>query len=156
MSTTFLPSYLSLPAGEFARKIRLLNELLAPCRVCPRSCGVNRLHGEIGYCGAGPELAVSSAFPHFGEEPPLVGSCGSGTIFLAHCNLRCVFCQNFEISHLGRGQRISASEMAGMMLRLQALGCHNINFVSPTHYTPQIVTALGHGGRKRAPGPGGL
>ena len=85
---------------------------------------------------------VSSAFPHFGEEPPLVGQQGSGTIFLTHCNLRCIFCQNYDISHLGRGQPMTTSEMAGAMLRLQDLGCHNINFVTPTHYAPQIVSSL--------------
>jgi len=84
----------------------------------------------------------SSAFPHFGEEPPLVGQHGSGTIFLTHCNLRCIFCQNYDISHLVRGQRITTSEMAEAMLRLQDLGCHNINFVTPTHYAPQIVASL--------------
>jgi putative pyruvate formate lyase activating enzyme len=85
---------------------------------------------------------VSSAFPHFGEEPPLVGYHGSGTIFLTHCNLRCIFCQNYDISHLGKGERITPSDMARAMLRLQNMGCHNINFVTPTHYAPQIVASL--------------
>ena len=85
---------------------------------------------------------VSSAFPHFGEEAPLVGYHGSGTIFLTHCNLRCVFCQNYDISHLGRGERITSSQMARTMVRLQEMGCHNINFVTPTHYAPQIVASL--------------
>jgi putative pyruvate formate lyase activating enzyme len=96
----------------------------------------------VGYCKADSGLIVSSAFPHFGEESPLVGYHGSGTIFLTHCNLRCIFCQNFDISHLGRGERITSSDMARMMIRLQELGCHNINFVTPTHYVPQIVASL--------------
>jgi putative pyruvate formate lyase activating enzyme len=96
----------------------------------------------VGYCKAGSGLTISSAFPHFGEEPPLVGVHGSGTVFLTHCNLRCIFCQNFDISHLGRGERITSSDMARMMIRLQELGCHNINFVTPTHYVPQIVASL--------------
>ena len=93
-------------------------------------------------CQASSQLIISSAFPHFGEEPPLVGRHGSGTIFLTHCNLRCVFCQNYDISHLGRGEPILSSDLAGIMIRLQELGCHNINFVTPTHYVPQIVAAL--------------
>jgi len=103
---------------------------------------VNRIAGEKGYCQAGAEVIVSSTFAHFGEEPPLVGSHGSGTIFLTHCNLRCVFCQNYDISHLGEGKRISDSELAQLMFGLQRQGCHNINFVTPTHYVPQIVAAL--------------
>ena len=116
--------------------------MLKECRLCPRECRVNRLDGEVGYCKARAESMVSSVFPHFGEEAPLVGKHGSGTIFLTHCNLRCIFCQNYDISHLGRGQRMTTSEMAGAMLRLQDLGCHNINFVTPSHYTPQIVASL--------------
>jgi putative pyruvate formate lyase activating enzyme len=85
---------------------------------------------------------VSSAFPHFGEEPPLVGYHGSGTIFLTHCNLRCIFCQNYDISHLGNGEPMTSSDMARVMVRLQEMGCHNINFVTPTHYAPQIVASL--------------
>jgi putative pyruvate formate lyase activating enzyme len=139
----FIPAYIHLSQkGELSRRIRLLEEFLNACQLCPRRCGVNRLGGEIGYCGAGSELMVSSAFPHFGEERPLVGRHGSGTIFLTHCNLRCVFCQNDDISHSGRGETITADEMARAMLRLQGLGCHNINFVTPTHYAPQIVASL--------------
>jgi len=139
----FIPSYIALfEKGELNHKIRLLREFLKECRLCPRECRVNRLNGEVGYCKAPSELMVSSAFPHFGEEPPLVGYHGSGTIFLTHCNLRCVFCQNYDISHLGRGERITYSEMAKAMLKLQKMGCHNINFVTPTHYAPQIVASL--------------
>jgi putative pyruvate formate lyase activating enzyme len=139
----FIPSYIGLfEKKELSQRINLLNELLKECRLCPRECQVNRLDGEVGYCGAGSELMVSSAFPHFGEEPPLVGYHGSGTIFLTHCNLRCIFCQNYDISHLGKGEPITPSDMARTMLRLQNMGCHNINFVTPTHYAPQIVASL--------------
>ncbi len=128
--------------GELTKRIHSLNEILAQCSLCPRRCGVNRIQGELGYCKAGSELMVSSVFPHFGEEAPLVGFHGSGTIFLTHCNLRCVFCQNDDISHRGRGERTSLSQMANYMVRLQELGCHNINFVTPTHYVSQIVASL--------------
>ena len=140
---SFIPSYISLfEKGELTQRVKLLKEFLKECRLCPRECHVNRMDGEIGVCQAGSELTISSAFPHFGEEPPLVGSHGSGTIFLTHCNLRCIFCQNYDISHLGRGERITSSDMARVMVRLQEMGCHNINFVTPTHYAPQIVASL--------------
>jgi putative pyruvate formate lyase activating enzyme len=130
---TFVPSYIELArTGELAKKLESLTDILRECRLCPRECGVNRLEGQLGYCQAGADLMVSSAFPHFGEEPPLVGQHGSGTIFLTHCNLRCIFCQNYDISHLGRGEPIASSDMARTMVRLQAMGCHNINFVTPT------------------------
>jgi putative pyruvate formate lyase activating enzyme len=139
----FLPSYISLhEKGELAQRIQLLEEFLKECRLCPRGCRVNRLDGELGVCQAGSELIVSSAFPHFGEEPPLVGYHGSGTIFLTHCNLRCLFCQNYDISHLGNGERMTTSDLVRVMVRLQEMGCHNINFVTPTHYVPQIVASL--------------
>jgi putative pyruvate formate lyase activating enzyme len=139
----FIPSYIKLfEKGELERRIDLLNEILKACRLCPRKCGVNRFNGETGYCGAKLDLKVSSAFPHFGEEPPLVGDFGSGTIFLTHCNLLCIFCQNYDISHLGRGERFALSDMSRTMIKLQELGCHNINFVTPTHYVPQIVASL--------------
>ncbi len=140
---SFTPSYISLlEKSELNHRIELLKEYLKECRLCPRECRVNRLNGEVGYCKAPSELMVSSAFPHFGEESPLVGNHGSGTIFLTHCNLRCVFCQNYDISHLGKGERITSSEMAQAMVRLQEMGCHNINFVTPTQYVPQIVASL--------------
>ena len=139
----FVPSYIALTQqGDLKRRVQDLWDILKDCRLCPRECRANRLEGEVGYCKADSGLIVSSAFPHFGEESPLVGYHGSGTIFLTHCNLRCIFCQNFDISHLGRGERITSSDMAGMMIRLQELGCHNINFVTPTHYVPQIVASL--------------
>jgi len=140
---TFIPSYIRLfEKGELQQRIRVLKESLKECRLCPRECGVNRFNGEVGVCQAGLEPVVSSAFPHFGEEPPLVGYQGSGTIFLAYCNLRCIFCQNYDISHLGNGEPITSSDLARVMVRLQEMGCHNINFVTPTHYAPQIVASL--------------
>lgn len=139
----FTPSYINLfEKGELNKRVELLQEFIKECQLCPRQCHVNRLNGEVGYCGAGSDLMVSSAFPHFGEEPPLVGFNGSGTIFLTHCNLRCIFCQNYDISHLGRGERITLSDMARAMVKLQEMGCHNINFVTPTHYASQIVASL--------------
>ncbi len=146
------PSYLELEkTGELEERSERLYELLSPCELCPRKCGVDRLNGELGFCGAGAELLVSSAHPHFGEEAPLVGDFGSGTIFLAGCNLRCIFCQNYDISHQVFGQVTSIKELAVDMLRLQRIGCHNINFVTPTHVTPQLVEGIReaiHGGLK--------
>jgi putative pyruvate formate lyase activating enzyme len=124
------------------RRVEALGKILTRCCLCPRACQVDRLNGEKGYCQAGADAMISSAFPHFGEEPPLVGSHGSGTIFLTHCNLRCVFCQNYDISHRGEGRRIASSELAQLMVGLQLQGCHNINLVTPTQYVPQIVAAL--------------
>jgi len=139
----FIPSYMSLfEKGELDQRIRLLNGILKECRLCPRECRVNRLNREMGYCGGRSGLMVSSASPHFGEEPPLVGHFGSGTIFLTHCNLLCVFCQNYDISHLGKGEYMTPSDLARTMVKLQELGCHNINFVTPTHYVPQILASL--------------
>jgi putative pyruvate formate lyase activating enzyme len=128
--------------GLFPERIEKSLELLQSCTVCPRLCQVNRLEGEKGTCRAGRLPEVSSYSPHFGEERPLVGLHGSGTIFLTHCNLRCRFCQNYSISHLGEGRDVSSERLARMMLELQSLGCHNINFVTPTHYVPQILEAL--------------
>ena len=118
------------------------------CRVCPRECGVDRTQ-RSGFCGAPAEVYVSSATPHFGEESPLVGAGGSGTIFMSGCNLRCVFCQNYDISHTIAGERMDVAELAGLMLSLQARGCENINFVTPTHYAAPIAEAIG---RARAEG----
>lgn len=112
------------------------------CRLCPRECKVNRLKDEKGVCRTGRLAMVSSFGPHFGEEDPLVGNNGSGTIFMTNCNLLCVFCQNWEISHLGEGREVSSKDLAGMMIHLQRQGCHNINFVTPTHVVPQILDAL--------------
>ncbi|MBI2164157.1 MAG: radical SAM protein, partial [candidate division NC10 bacterium] len=137
------PAYLELhQRGELERRAKAAEALLEACRVCPRECLAQRLQGETGICGVGDQAMVASYGPHFGEERPLVGSGGSGTIFLAHCNLCCVFCQNFEISQQDGGRIVSARELAGMMLDLQGMGCHNINFVTPTHQVPQILRAL--------------
>ncbi|MFQ5432806.1 MAG: radical SAM protein [Nitrospinota bacterium] len=137
-----MPCYLKKESGEPEAKIKALYKILKNCTLCPRNCEVNRLEGEIGVCGASGELMVSSGFAHFGEEPPLVGFYGSGTIFLAHCGLRCQFCQNFDISHKGDGVVSNPDQLAEMMLVLQERGCHNINFVTPTHYAPQIVEGI--------------
>ncbi len=137
------PSYVALfESGDLKQRARELSGLLSHCRLCPRECGVDRREGERGICRAGYLPAVASAFAHFGEEPELVGNRGSGTIFMTHCNLRCVFCQNDDISHGGEGREATIEELAGYMIALQDKGCHNINFVSPTHYVPQIVSAL--------------
>ena len=117
-------------------------EILRSCQLCPRECNVNRLAGETGRCGTGRRAIVSSYGPHFGEESPLVGSHGSGTIFFARCNLECVFCQNYTISQFGEGQEVSTERLASIMLSLQLQGCHNINLVTPTHVVPQILEAL--------------
>ena len=137
------PAYLELHhRGELEQRAKAAERLLEPCRVCPRECLAQRLQGKTGVCGVADQAMVSSYGPHFGEERPLVGSGGSGTIFLAHCNLCCVFCQNFEISQQDEGRIVSARKLAGMMLELQRMGCHNINFVTPTHQVPQILRAL--------------
>jgi len=138
-----LPSYINLHnTGELQKRISALTHMLEECRLCPRRCKVNRLEGELGFCRAGDQLMLSSAFAHFGEEAPLVGTMGSGTIFLTHCNLRCVFCQNHDISHRGQGETVSSQQMALYMVALQQRGCHNINIVTPTHCVPQIIAAL--------------
>ncbi len=116
--------------------------MLEECHLCPRRCGVNRLAGESRQCHVASQLIVSSYGPHFGEESPLVGRHGSGTIFFTYCNLHCVFCQNYTISQSGEGFPVSGEELARMMLSLQAKGCHNINLVSPTHVVPYILDAL--------------
>jgi len=116
--------------------------MLEECCVCPRRCGVNRLAGESGKCHITNEVMVSSYGPHFGEEAPLVGGHGSGTIFFTYCNLRCIFCQNYTISQLGEGTVVRREGLAKMMLDLQAKGCNNINLVSPTHVVPHILDAL--------------
>ena len=112
------------------------------CRLCPRACGVNRLKGETGFCGTGRKARVAGYNAHFGEEAPLVGKYGSGTIFLSSCSLQCSFCQNYEISHQAEGVDVEPEQMASMMIHLTDKGCHNINFVTPTHVVPQILEAL--------------
>lgn len=135
-------SYLKLTTRELGERVRRAVDMLEDCAVCAQECHVNRLKGELGICRGGRRAAVSSYGPHFGEEKPLVGTRGSGTIFFTHCNLSCVFCQNCEISQEGEGNEVSLSELAEMMLDLQKSGCHNINLVSPSHYVPQILEAL--------------
>ncbi len=139
----FQPKYLKLnQEGKLCRTIEALWAKLESCDVCPHKCEVNRLKDEKGICRTGKKAKVSSFGPHFGEESPLVGRYGSGTIFFAYCNLGCIFCQNYDISHLGEGYLVDEERIAEIMLSLQNLGCHNINFVTPTHVVPQIVKAL--------------
>ncbi len=121
--------------------IDALYRMFESCMLCPRRCAVNRLGGEEGFCGMPAEPVISSYGPHFGEEPPLVGSRGSGTIFMTGCNLGCIFCQNYDISHLRRGAKVSVAKLAELMLSIQDGGCHNINFVTPTHFTAPIMDA---------------
>ncbi len=137
------PSYIELfEKGELEKKVQKAIKLLENCKICPRECGVNRIKGEKGFCRTGRKAIVASYNPHFGEEAPLVGKNGSGTIFISSCNLLCSFCQNYEISHLMEGVEVEAEQIAYMMLELQNMGCHNINFVTPTHVVPQILEAL--------------
>jgi len=139
----FQPAYIrTFEKGLLQRKIKAARKLLSPCKLCPRKCCVDRLSGEIGVCKTASQAWVSSYNSHFGEESPLVGKHGSGTIFFTHCNLMCLFCQNFDISHEGHGQEITDEELAAIMLALQQQGCHNINFVTPSHVVPQILAAL--------------
>ena len=141
----YLPAYLKThEAGRLREKVdEALSHLGPSCEVCPRLCkGVNRLANQFGVCKVGRHARVASAFPHFGEEDVLRGWLGSGTIFFSYCNLRCVFCQNFETSQVGEGEELDARALARLMLRLQNMGCHNINFVTPEHVVPQIVEAL--------------
>jgi putative pyruvate formate lyase activating enzyme len=129
-------------AGLLEPKIATAFEIMLSCEICPHVCRVDRRHGELGLCRTGDKPVVASFGPHFGEEDPLVGQHGSGTIFFSHCNLFCIFCQNWEISHGGEGEEIEVDDLAAIMLRLQAQGCHNINFVTPSHQVPMILAAL--------------
>ena len=138
-----MAAYLGLyRSGKLRERVEAAMSLLENCSVCPRKCGVNRLAGEVGKCFTAREAMVSSYGPHFGEEAPLVGRNGSGTIFFTNCNLRCQFCQNYSISQLGEGEKVDKEELAHVMLSIQAKGCHNVNLVSPTHVVPQILEAL--------------
>ena len=137
------PSYLKLfREGELTRRIEEAIALMESCSLCPRECGVNRLEGESGYCVTGRKARVSSYNAHFGEESPLVGRYGSGTVFISSCNLLCIFCQNYDISHLKEGVEVEPEQIAAMMVQLAERGCHNINFVTPTHVVPQLLEAL--------------
>ncbi|MGI5902302.1 MAG: radical SAM protein [Desulfitobacteriia bacterium] len=141
-----LPIYLSLSAKEWDEKIQKSKELASPCILCGRRCLADRSptseKAGKGICQTRDKAVLASAGPHFGEEPPLVGKRGSGTIFFSGCNLKCIFCQNYDIAHLNSGQEISDEELARVMLRIQNMGCHNLNLVSPTHVVPNIVAAL--------------
>jgi putative pyruvate formate lyase activating enzyme len=136
------PSYLNFSEKELEKRIEKLFKILENCEICPRKCHVNRLKGKKGYCQLGFLPKVSAFHPHFGEESCLVGFGGSGTIFLTSCNLVCVYCQNFEISQLRIGEEVSFENLAEMMIKLQEIGCHNINFVTPTPQVPQILKSL--------------
>ena len=137
------PGYVRLSrSGELGERARRAHEVLRDCVVCPQECHVNRIEDETGFCRTGLLPRVSSYSPHFGEEPPLVGRNGSGTIFFGGCTMRCEFCQNFEISQCGVGYAVSCEDLAGIMLRLQDRRCHNVNLVSPSHVVPQILRAV--------------
>jgi len=141
--THYVPGYVKLyKQGKLLTRAKQLSRLFAPCRLCPWNCRVDRKKGETGRCGAGQSIRVSKATAHFGEEPAISGTAGSGTVFFSFCNLKCCFCQNYQISQQGLGAEVSVEELARKMLALQRAGCHNINLVSPTHYLPGIVTAL--------------
>ncbi len=142
MNMTFFPSYLNLSDSELKRRAQQAREALAACTLCPWECGVNRLNGRLGHCKAPAQAVVSSYNAHFGEEPELVGYHGSGTIFFTHCNLDCVFCQNWEISHGGSGRAVDLDTLGRIMLSLQANGCHNINLVTPTPHIAAILDTL--------------
>lgn len=139
----WIPAYEKLEKeGKFAQKIKQAYAMFQNCQLCPRKCGVNREKGEKGFCRAPVKPVIFSYHPHFGEEMCLVGEKGSGTIFFSNCNLRCIFCQNWPISHEGKGKEIQDEDLADVMLKLQGIGCHNINFVTPTHVMPNILNAI--------------
>lgn len=137
------PAYVrTYESGHLQKKAEEAQSILGSCSICPRMCRVNRLDAETGVCHTGRQAYLSSFNAHFGEEEPLVGEHGSGTIFFTYCSLMCLFCQNFEISHEGSGRPVSEQQLAAVMLSLQKQGCHNINFVTPSHVVPQILSAL--------------
>jgi len=142
MPVPIWPSYLGLGVAEIRRRAEVAVQSLERCEVCPRNCRVNRLVDEARVCSTGRYARISSWFAHFGEEDCLRGSKGSGTIFFSFCNLRCVFCQNWDASQSGHGRELGPEELASAMLELQSIGCHNINFVTPEHVVPQILEAL--------------
>jgi putative pyruvate formate lyase activating enzyme len=137
------PAYLeSFQNGYLDKVIEELNERLKSCSICPRKCGINRIGNELGFCKTGFLPKVYSFMSHQGEEPPVSGTKGSGTIFFSNCNMGCIYCQNYEFSQLGQGREVICDDLAGFMLELQKMGCHNINLVTPTHILPQILAAL--------------
>lgn len=139
MPSSYLKAYQN---GRLKQIAESAFKMLESCTICPRRCKVNRLKGELGYCKTGLNPKVYSFVAHHGEEPPISGEKGSGTIFFSHCNMSCAYCQNYEFSQLGSGKEINIEELAEIMIKLQTLGCHNINFVTPTHVMPQILKAL--------------
>lgn len=142
-NSVFEPSYLKLHrSGELKRRGERLWVMMESCELCPRICGTDRLKGERGICGSNSQMEISSFHPHFGEEKPLVGKGGSGTVFMSNCSLRCVFCINWETSQGGDGVPRSIDQLTNMMLSLQKIGCPNINIVTPTHYSAHILLAL--------------
>jgi putative pyruvate formate lyase activating enzyme len=146
MVADYQPGYLALyESGELAERVQALEKLLLSCTVCPLDCGNNRLAGQLARCYSGALPVVSSYTPHFGEEPALSGARGAGNVFFGNCNLRCVYCQNYQISQTHKEQvknEVTHERLAEMMLELQGRGCHNINFVSPTHFAPQMARAV--------------
>jgi len=146
MAAEHRPNYLALyKSGELEERVQALERMLLSCNVCPLDCGNNRLEGELARCYSGRLPVVSSYTPHFGEEPALTGTKGAGNIFFGNCNLRCVYCQNYQISQAHKEQvknEVTHERLAEMMIELQARGCHNINFVSPTHFAPQLARAV--------------
>jgi len=138
----FVPGYRKMSTGEFWKKVNTAGEILRECRLCPRNCSVDRTSGEKGFCRTGDSPFISSWGAHFGEERPLVGMHGSGTIFFSNCNLGCIFCQNWTISHTGEGSETTVEKLSSIMIDLQMEGCHNINLVTPTHQVPMILHAI--------------
>jgi putative pyruvate formate lyase activating enzyme len=135
-------AYTFLAEEEWDGKIAQLDVIARSCSLCPRCCGIDRTAGKRGFCDAPGECIVSSIFPHHGEEPPISGSRGSGTVFFTYCTLKCVFCQNHQLSHLGEGEPIAVADLARKLVDLQSMGCHNINLVTATHFLPWVIRAL--------------
>jgi putative pyruvate formate lyase activating enzyme len=139
----FIPAYVKLAEkNELQKRVKIAYQRLSDCNICAWSCNINRIEGELGICKTGEFARVSSYGPHMGEEDPLRGRYGSGTIFFSRCNLRCQFCQNHDISQIDAGRLVKPEDIAAMMLELQSRGCHNINFVSPSHVVPQILAGV--------------
>jgi len=143
VNANYEPGYIKLhKEGTLKARADVLWNMMRSCNLCPRDCGTNRIRGSRGDCNANADLEISSFAPHFGEERELVGNNGSGTVFFTNCSLLCVFCINYDISQMGKGRRQSINDLANMMLTLQRIGCHNINVVTPSHYSPHIMKAL--------------
>ena len=136
------PSYLNLKIDEIEDRIQEASQIFSPCRLCPHACKVDRKNGQLGICRSGRDIFISSYNVHFGEEPPISGKFGSGTIFFTHCNLKCVYCQNYPISQFGNGKKVTILKLAQIMLELQRKKCHNVNLVTPTHFIFQIMQSI--------------